>query len=151
MGWGQALRAMLGPALLTRPVLGLVGGLVLIAITAAAGERAGAGILVLFAVFGAGFGLVVATPAALIAGTPMVRLAASDPRWATRRAWAASGTAVGGAIGALFGLSIEEDVAALLVASAFAAALGLLGALLCHRMVARKIAARTAVDLDIFA
>ena len=42
-------------------------------------------------------------------------------------------------------------VAALLVASAFAAALGLLGALLCHRMVARKIAARTAVDLDIFA
>ena len=142
---------MLGPALLTGPVLGVVGGFVLVVISLITGGGSGSGFLMIVLVFGAAFGLIVATPAALIAGTPMVRLAASDPRWATRRAWSFAGTAVGGAIGARFGLSIEEDVAALLVASAFAAALGLLGALLCHRMVARKIAARTAVDLDIFA
>ncbi|AKM08752.1 hypothetical protein [Pelagerythrobacter marensis] len=142
---------MLGPALLTGPALGIVGGLVLVVITLATGDGSGGGFLMVVLVMGMAFGLIIATPAALIAGTPMVRLAAGDPRWARPKAWAAAGTAVGAIVGALFGLSIYEDVAAFVITIAFAAALGLLGALLCHRMVGSKIAAMNAIDTDIFA
>lgn len=152
MGWGQAFRAMLGPALLTGPALGVVGGLVLIVMALATGDSGtGGGILMVVLVMGAAFGLIVATPAALIAGTPMVRLAASDSRWTRWKAWAAAGTGVGGIMGTPFGLSIYESAATLLVAIAFVATLGLLGALMCRRMVDHKISAMNAVDTDIFA
>ena len=151
MGWGEALRAMLKPALLVGPFLGVLGGLILVflAFFGSGGMGAG-GVAMVMLIAGLILGFVIATPLAFVSGALMLRVAAADPRWMLRRAWAVAGFAVGGMAGMIIGWLASYAEGFLMVAALFAF-LGLVGALMCRRMLHARAAALGDVDADIFA
>ncbi len=142
---------MLKPALLVGPFLGFLGGLLvlLLAIFGSGGAGAG-GVAIVAMIVGLILGLVVATPLAFVSGALMLRVGATDRRWLSRRAWAVAGFAVGGLTGGLIG-GVGGDTTSVLVAFMLLAFLGLVGALMCRRMLNASVAALNEVDADIFA
>ena len=150
MDWGEALPAMLKPALIVGPFLGALGGFILVVLAMFGSGGAGAaGVAMLALIAGLILGLVIATPLALVAGTIMLHVGAADPRWLLRRAWAIAGLGVGGVAGALIG-GFGGDAESLLVTAGLLAFLGLVGALLCRRMLNGRVAALDEVDVDVF-
>ena len=151
MGLGQALMAMFRPALLVGPFMGVLGGLfVIILMLIGQGGIGGAGIAIVAMFFGAILGLVIATPVAFVCGAFLLRMAAWDSRWASRRTWGGTGLVIGAAIGALLGI-VGTDASGWIVAVAVLAILGATGALLCRSMVDDKLTNPDDIDADIFA
>lgn len=143
---------MLKPALLVGPFLGVLGGglVLLLALFGSGGAGAGAGIAIVAMIVGLILGLVIATPLAFVSGALMLRAGASDRRWLSRPAWAIAGFAVGGLAGGLIGAA-GGDATSILVTFALLAFLGLVGALICRRMLNASLAALDEVDTDVFA
>lgn len=151
MGWGAALRAMLKPALLVGPLLRVLGVLTVAFLAMFGSGWVGVdGIAVLAMVISVVLGLLIASPLAFVSGALMLRAGAADPRWLLRRAWALVGVLVGGGTGAAMG-GVAGNAEGLFITAALLAFLGLVGALICRRMLNAPLAALGEVDADIFA
>jgi hypothetical protein len=150
VGLGQSLKAMIRPALLVGPFMGVLGGLFLIALMLFGPGGGGAGIAIIAMFVGSILGLIVATPVAFVAGTLLLRMAAWDSRWASRPTWGGTGLVIGATIGAVLGI-VGTDAVGWVVTVAVLAILGAIGALLCRSMVDDKLANSSDIDADIFA
>lgn len=146
------MRAMIGPALLVGPFLGLLGMVAMIAFVAiGSGSTSGLGAMSFFGLLIALIlGFVVASPLAFAFGSILLRLSAADRRWTWRRVWAAAGLAVGLAASLPFA-SLSGGAEAWGVLAASCTVLGLVGALLSRRMLNRSISGLDEIDTDIFA
>lgn len=151
MGWVNAARLAIRPALLVGPAVGLLGSVLTTFVASLfQGPWVFLGFYFVIALMvGLILGLLIATPTALVCGSIMLRLGAVDVRWMQRRAWAAVGASAGGAIGFALGVW-TQDIEGLIVGSLFGAALGLVAALLFRRMLASSIDQGAEVDTDIF-
>lgn len=157
MRWGEALLAMLRPALITGPMLGGLGG-VLIALAGMIydGSTTAFYALFLFGFFGLILGLIIATPLCSASGAILLRMSAADERWLRRNRWLAIGTAAGALFGVAMGAFVamgavpsEWLVAAGLMVALFGF-LGMLGAFVSHRLLRQRIARLNQVDAAVF-
>ena len=141
MRWGEALLAMLRPALIMGPLLGGLGGaLIVIFGMLYDGEPLAAfaiGAVFFLALFGVILGLLVATPLCFAFGAILLRMSASDEGWLKRKRWLATGGLAGGAFGFVIGALIESFEAAALLTLLFGF-LGLLGGALLVRGLRRR-------------
>ena len=150
MSWGKAILAVLGPATLIGPMLGVAGGVLFALILALAeSEEFLPGFFVAVTFFGGILGVFIATPICLLAGTVLLKLSQRREILARRRVWAGVGAGAGLLAGLLVGL-LSEDIGFAVVLSATAAILGALGGWLCRWMVRRQIDALFTVDTEIF-
>lgn len=152
MQWGAAFRAVILPALVIGPLMGILGAIVPFAFAAALGAGGVGYVGFMVAAFGAVIGLIVATPTCLILGMVLFNMALGNEAWLGRGRWAAIGVAGGFAIGAFFSIIIagSDLLAALPILGGIGAALGATGGFLCHLMVAKKIALAKQVDTSVF-
>ena len=151
MTWGAAIMAMIRPALLVGPLLGLVGAVVLAGIGSATSGFEGAFFILLYAaVIGVVLGLIVATPLALVFGSILLHVASANEQWSRRWVWALLGLVVGAVAGGLIGM-LDGDMATMAVVAGICGALGALGGFVARVLLRDRVAAFYEVDADIFA
>lgn len=154
MRWGEALIAMLRPALIMGPFLGGLGGALIVIFgmlyDSALGAPFAIGAVFFGAVFGVILGLLVATPLCYVSGAILLRMSASDDGWLTARRWLAIGALAGGAFGLVIGALIDTIETILLLTALFGF-LGLLGAFGSHRLLRQRIERLRQVDAEVFA
>jgi hypothetical protein len=152
--WGEALLAMIHPALIMGPMLGGLGGALIIIFVALFDGDTGApfaiGAVFFGALFGVILGLLVAAPLCYVSGAILLRMSASEEGWLKRKRWLASGAIAGGVFGFVIGALIESFEAAALLALLFGF-LGLIGAFGSHRLLRQRIERLRQVDAEVFA
>ena len=152
MRLSRALRIAILPALGVGPVLGLLGAVAVLFVSAlATGGNSGAGsMFVIVAMVGVIAGLALASPIAFVFGTGLIMLSARDRRWIHPAAVAGIGVVPGAATGALVGA--EDGLSTIAVVGGAAAVLGAIGALMFRKLIINRIDdPRDAVDPAIFA
>lgn len=145
ISWGEALRVVIGPALLVGPLVGAIGAflifvaVVVISAATESGSTEGIGSIVVFAImYGAILGVFIASPFCVLFGTVAFKQAIEYPAWQQYRYWLALGCAPGLIIVAVIAMTGEADAEFLGWATVLLVATGMIGAAICRRMLEKR-------------